>query len=453
MILTVAANLKVRDLRSGDVLALDIDNPVYSLVAALATGGLGAAWVHATREALDSTTLNVRFLLTDRLDRHSGDPRLYYLDTSWLSLPVGMKGIPSLQLDGFTNGMQAFAIAQSSGTTGSAKLMVISATNAYSRSDPIHLLDKRDLPVVASFFHPLHQGNMWNILRVLRVGGTFLFGGGIENWLGWGASYVIGSPAHYLRERALILEQKKQRIASAWIGGGPIYAQQLKDLLKMFQTVYVTFGASEAGIICSKAIVRESLQDGQMRLGQVDKRCELEVVDESGQPLCRGSEGFLRMKTPWLVNGYLGDSEATGRFFVDGWFYTGDTGLLDESGELVITGRHSEALNVSGTKINPSLVDEVIISHPLVEDAMCFIEKTSDGNDILAAVLVPYQEAQPELFIDEIYTEIESKYGRSRVPVNFYISSAIPRNTNGKAMRLMVSEQISAFTKIRQTTR
>jgi acyl-CoA synthetase (AMP-forming)/AMP-acid ligase II len=148
---------------------------------------------------------------------------------------------------------------------------------------------------------------------VLRKGGSFLLGGGLADWIEAGATYVIGSPAHYLHDRDRILAAQTPVINHAWIGGGPIHAHQLKELLIAFGTVHVTYGASEAGIVSAKAIPADIFREGPVTLGTVDPRCVLEIADESGNPLPPGLEGQLRMMTPWLVEGYLGDAETTQR--------------------------------------------------------------------------------------------------------------------------------------------
>lgn len=449
MVLAIAAHLRERGLRNGGILAIDVEHPIPALAAALAAGSLGAAWVHATRDALQTTAITVQFALTDRAVGRRRDENILHLDAGWFSLPDHLRSTPSLSFEGFISGAQAFAIAQSSGTTGTSKLMAISAENAFSRSDPGNLLDRSEVPVAGSYFHPLHQGNMWNILRVLRSGGCFLLGGSLEHWLACEATYVIGSPAHFLRERSLILAQDHPRIANAWIGGGPIYAAQVKDLLRMFHTVHVTYGASEAGIMSAKSITRSNWQDGPVKLGRIDRRCTVEIAGGDGMPLPAGHDGLVRMKTPWMVKGYLGDPDSTARFFRDGWFFTGDTGRIDADGELIISGRAVESVNLGGTKINPALIDEIIMRHPLITDAICFVERTADGRETLAAVLHAEGQEVSASCLDEITARIAAEFGRSRVPRAFYSAMDMPRNANGKAMRSLAASQVSQFRKLR----
>ncbi len=442
MVTAIALHLRNRGVREKFTLALDVENPIMAIALSLAAGALGALWVHATREALNSEASPVNFLVTDQMGRHFGMANVLYVDADWLKPPAGHEPTPSLTFEGFNQASQTFMIAQSSGTTGTLKLMAISAENAASRSDPANLLDQSDVPVVASYFHPLHQGNMWNILRVLRKGGMYVCDGTLTDWAKAGATYVIGSPAHYLLDRDFILAQKAPSLENAWIGGGPIYAAQLNDLLRLFKSVHVTYGASEVGIVSAKKITRSNWTDGPTKLGQIDERCALQVVDDRRQEVSTGGEGLLRMRAPWLVTGYLGDKDATARFFQDGWYYTGDIGYLDEHSELVVTGRASDAVNIGGTKVNLSLVDEVITSHPHVRDAVSFIEKTPDGYDRLAALVMLDDGTDDNAIFQHVSAQISEKLGKSRTPARYYRVTRIPRNANGKALRALATGSV-----------
>ena len=118
----------------------------------------------------------------------------------------------------------------------------------------------------------------------------------------------------------------------------------------------------------------------------------LEVVDESGQSVKTGEVGEVRYKTPLLVTGYIGDDDATRTFFRNGWFYPGDTGYLDSTKQLFISGRVNDLLNIGGTKLNAAAVDGVIQSTVGVADGACFTEPGPQGIDQLSIVVVAKRE-------------------------------------------------------------
>ena len=75
---------------------------------------------------------------------------------------------------------------------------------------------------------------------------------------------------------------------------------------------------------------------------------------------------------PTVMGGYENNPQANAAAFVEGWFRNGDLGHLDEDGFLFITGRAKEVINRGGEKISPREVDEVLLDHPAVEQAVTF---------------------------------------------------------------------------------
>ena len=87
------------------------------------------------------------------------------------------------------------------------------------------------------------------------------------------------------------------------------------------------------------------------------------------------------------MDGYENNPEANASSFTDGWFRTGDQGYLDEEGYLFLTGRLKETINRGGEKIGPREIDEVLLAHPKVNEAVAFgIPHKTWGEEVAAAV-------------------------------------------------------------------
>ena len=113
-------------------------------------------------------------------------------------------------------------------------------------------------------------------------------------------------------------------------------------------------------------------------VGFILPEAEAEIVDDADQPLPRGKEGIVRVRTAQAADGYFGDPETSARHFRDGWFYPGDFGYLRDDNLLVIGGREETRLNVGGDKINPEIVEEAIATFPAVADCAVI----SIGNEL-----------------------------------------------------------------------
>ena len=99
---------------------------------------------------------------------------------------------------------------------------------------------------------------------------------------------------------------------------------------------------------------------------------EMGVMDADGSVLASGDTGEVVIRGPSVTGGYENNPEANATAFSGGWFRTGDQGYFDNQGYLYITGRLKEIINRGGEKISPREVDEVLMNHPAVAQAVTF---------------------------------------------------------------------------------
>src|SRR4029077_14283473 len=115
----------------------------------------------------------------------------------------------------------------------------------------------------------------------------------------------------------------------------------------------------------------------------------ISIMDERGTHLPTGERGEVVIQGPNVVSGYDNNPEANATSFTDGWFRTGDQGFLDANGYLTLTGRLKEMINRGGEKISPREIDEVLLAHPAVAEAVCFgTPHRTWGEEVAAAVVV-----------------------------------------------------------------
>ena len=116
---------------------------------------------------------------------------------------------------------------------------------------------------------------------------------------------------------------------------------------------------------------------------------QMAILDEKGSILESGRTGEIAIMGPNVTRGYENNPDANATAFVNGWFRTGDQGYFDEEGYLFITGRLKEIINRGGEKIAPREIDEVLLTHPSVRQAVSFaVPHPSLGEDISAAVVL-----------------------------------------------------------------
>jgi acyl-CoA synthetase (AMP-forming)/AMP-acid ligase II len=162
----------------------------------------------------------------------------------------------------------------------------------------------------------------------------------------------------------------------------------------------------------------------------------ISIRDGNGAELAAGERGEVCIWGPNVVTGYENNPEANATAFFDGWFRTGDQGFLDADGYLTLSGRLKEMINRGGEKISPREIDEVLLTHPAVGEAVCFgVPHKMWGEEVAAAVTLKGTATEAELlaFCKEQLAEFKR-------PKQIHITEAIPRTATGKIQRRVVAQ-------------
>jgi acyl-CoA synthetase (AMP-forming)/AMP-acid ligase II len=171
---------------------------------------------------------------------------------------------------------------------------------------------------------------------------------------------------------------------------------------------------------------------------------DVEIMDEIGALLPRGLTGQVVVRGATVMAGYDGDPSATAAAFAGEWFKTGDLGYFDDDGYLFLTGRIRELINRGGEKISPQEVDEVLLDHPAVAEAVTFaIPHATLGEDVAAAVVLrPHAAATPK----DIRQFASGRIAEFKVPRQVHIVTQIPKGPTGKLQRVCLANQLAVET-------
>ncbi len=168
---------------------------------------------------------------------------------------------------------------------------------------------------------------------------------------------------------------------------------------------------------------------------------EVGVLDEAGHLLGREQIGEIVVRGPNVVDGYENNPDANATAFTDGWFRTGDQGMLDADGYLSLTGRLKELINRGGEKISPLEIDDVLLRHPAVAEALAFaVPHRMLGEEIHAAVVL-----RPDAQADEgqLRTHCTALLAEFKVPRRFHLLGEIPRGATGKLQRIAMAKLLN----------
>ena len=187
----------------------------------------------------------------------------------------------------------------------------------------------------------------------------------------------------------------------------------------------------------SHQMTSNPLPPGFRQPGTVGRGTNVDVgiMDEAGNLLPAGTPGEVVVRGPNVTRGYHNNPEANAASFTNGWFRTGDRGVLDSDGYLTLIGRIKEMINRGGEKISPLEVDAVLLAHPAVAEAATFAAPDPKYGEEVHAAVVLKGEATVEL----LQAHCRGCLADFKVPKVIYLTNALPRTPTGKVQRRHVA--------------
>ncbi len=162
------------------------------------------------------------------------------------------------------------------------------------------------------------------------------------------------------------------------------------------------------------------------------------VMDDNDKILNQGEIGEVCIKGNNVTLGYENNPEANKKSFSNGWFRTGDQGYFDQDGYLKISGRLKEIINKGGEKISPLEVDNILMDHPLIEQAVCFgYDDKMLGEEIAAAIIIKKNQNCSEVDIKNYAGE---KLAKFKIPKKIFFVNEIPKGATGKLQRNVLAK-------------
>jgi len=167
---------------------------------------------------------------------------------------------------------------------------------------------------------------------------------------------------------------------------------------------------------------------------------EIRIVDETGTTMPTGMPGEIVIRGPNVMREYESNPKANADAFYDGWFRTGDQGVMDEDGYVSITGRLKEIINRGGEKISPREVDEIIMEHPAVHQCVTFaMPHEMLGEEVAAAIVLKQGTAATDR---ELRDFASSRLAPFKVPRKILILTEIPVGATGKLQRIGLAQKL-----------
>jgi len=342
-------------------------------------------------------------------------------------------------------------VLHTSGTTSRPKIVPLTHANicasARNIAATLRLVPKDHCLNVMPLFH-IH-GLMAAVLATLGAGGSVFCTPGFNalKFFGWldeaEPSWVTAVPTMY---QAILARAPRNREAIERAGLRFLRSASASLPAQVMAQVEDLFGAPlvEAYAMTEAAhqMTCNSLPPGARKPGTVGPAAgpEVAIMDAGGDLLAAGEIGEIVIRGDNVTPGYENNPGANAEAFVNGWFRTGDQGVMDGDGFVTITGRLKEIINRGGEKISPAEVDGVLMDHPAVQQVVTFARPHDKlGEEVAAAVVLREGFGTDEAEIREFCA---ARLADFKVPRTVLFLDEIPKGPTGKMQRIGMAEKL-----------
>jgi len=406
----VAEALAAAGVNRGDRIGMALPNGLPNIVTFLAASMIGTAAplnpgykADEFRFYLEDTNARVLLLPPEGLEEAraaAGNIPILTVDVDTAGT-VSLRGVTARKPVAPPNPDDVALILHTSGSTGRPKRVPLSHANLAISAGNVarsYTLSSSDVSLcVMPLFHV--HGLVASTLATLSTGGTVVVPTKFSPLSFWqiakehGATWYSAVPTIH---QLLLARVKKDAPRPAGADklrfirscSAALPSQVMHDLEAAFGApVLQAYGMTEA----AHQMASNPLPPAARVPGSVGRGTDVQIsiMDAEGKHLPTGAAGEVVIKGPNVVRGYENNPEANKSSFVDGWFRTGDQGVLDENGYLTLTGRLKEIINRGGEKISPREVDEILMDHPSVQQVVVFaMPHDKLGEEVAAAIVL-----------------------------------------------------------------
>ncbi|SFB56188.1 fatty-acyl-CoA synthase [Amycolatopsis marina] len=338
-------------------------------------------------------------------------------------------------------------IMYTSGTTGRAKGAVLTHGNLTWNS--VNVLVDIDLAadevtlVVAPLFHT--AGLNMTCLPTLLKGGTVVLApafdpdGVLETIERHGVTYMFGVPAMYdaIAASPKWAQTDLSSLRQVNCGGAPVPPHTIRTYQERGLAFSQGYGMTEASP-GALYLTRDSSEVKAGTAGVPHFFTDVRIADPAGQEAGVGEKGEILVSGPNVMSGYWGLADATAAAFTgEGWFRSGDVGVLDEDGFVSVVDRIKEVIISGGENIYPAEVEAVLYDHPAVSECAVIGVQDSKWGEVGLAVVAVHDEVRP----GELLAFLQERIARYKVPKTVTFVDELPRNATGKILKTRLRAQ------------
>ena len=255
------------------------------------------------------------------------------------------------------------------------------------------------------------------------------------------AIYAVPSMLVAMMEHPQFSRFNLSSLRTGMVGGAMIPIDLMKRILENLgaKEITISYGQSEGSGSITQTLRDDPIEIRAMTVGKTIPFVEIRIVlPETGETLSAGKKGELCYKG-FLMKGYYKMPAATLRAIDrEGWLHSGDLATLDPQGYVRIEGRLKEMILKDGESISPIDIEEILSSHPKIQESQVFGVPDPDHHEEIAAWIRPQKEEQ--VTKEEVLRFLEGKLPEKYFPRYMKFVSSFPMTSTGKVQRFKLRE-------------
>ena len=231
------------------------------------------------------------------------------------------------------------------------------------------------------------------------------------------------------------------------ISGGEALGEELLEWGRaaLGVTINEIYGQTECNLVIGSC--RSVAPTPILKMGRDIPGHKIDIIDEDGQPVARGTIGQIGIKCPHPVMflRYWNQPEQTDAKFINGYLRTGDLGVCDEEGHFQFVSRDDDIITSSGYRIGPTEIENCLIEHPLVLMAAVIGVPDPDRTEAIKAVIVLQDKtlsiAEKDTLEEALITQVKHRLSPHLAPRLIEWRDTLPLTATGKIMRRSLRDQ------------
>jgi fatty-acyl-CoA synthase len=231
-------------------------------------------------------------------------------------------------------------------------------------------------------------------------------------------------------------------LRKGYYGASIMPVEVLRELLRRLpgMDLFNFYGQTEMSPLATILLPEDQVRKAGSA-GRASINVETRIVDDLDQPVPPGVVGEIVHRSPHAMAGYWRDAAKTADSFRNGWFHSGDLGVIDDEGYLSVVDRKKDMIKTGGENVASREVEEVLYTHPAVAEVAVFgIPHPHWIEAVTAAVVL---RADVHLEPDEIIAFARERLAGYKVPKSVTIVTALPKNASGKVLKRDLRDQLA----------